>query len=404
MNNINVTFDLPSWIRHGLSNGEYERVGGVIRNTDNGQIVAHLKENGFNTDKIFSGLNISNIGSVTSILNLGVSVVGFTLVLGKLNQIEGKLNIVQNSFDKVEAKLEQINLKLDRVEAKIDFGYKANLRTGLKLLSLGISNCNTKFIEQAIIKLEDSFKIFKQYLESQKPDSVTDLDLASEFITLADLANVSLTVCYLEIEYIDEAFNNLLNGFNFLLADKLISLAGYVDGWTEWKVEAIQRQQELESAINSIEEAISQASSSKGIGVGMAALNGVGAVAGLTVMGLATGGLGILAGAAIAGANGFLAGHSIGGVNNNKDNVDELEELLENHEEALQSLNRELATIENLESVNFDDLVDLCDFYSSMMGSIEALSELNLSWSEWKELEPVKNKKQAEFIYIIPTT
>ena len=62
------------------------------------------------------------------------------------------------------------------------------------------------------------------------------------------------------------------------------------------------------------------------------------------------------------------------------------------------TLNRELATIENIESLNFDDdLANLPDFYLSMMSSIEALSELNISWSEWKELEPVKNKRHSGY-------
>ena len=46
MSSIEVLLEVPPKIEEGLADGTLERVGGVIRNSRNGQIVAHLREGG----------------------------------------------------------------------------------------------------------------------------------------------------------------------------------------------------------------------------------------------------------------------------------------------------------------------------------------------------------------------
>jgi hypothetical protein len=49
METLTTTFVIPDWIGSGLASGTYERVGGVIRQVGNKQVVAWLRE-GFTPD------------------------------------------------------------------------------------------------------------------------------------------------------------------------------------------------------------------------------------------------------------------------------------------------------------------------------------------------------------------
>ena len=46
MTPLNVVFDLPAAVLHGLSNRSLERVGGVIRDSSSKQVVMWLQEGG----------------------------------------------------------------------------------------------------------------------------------------------------------------------------------------------------------------------------------------------------------------------------------------------------------------------------------------------------------------------
>ena len=79
MNTVEATFVVPEWVTEGLKSQAYERVGGVIRDTQTKQIVAMLREVTPNLSQATTIL--SQFGLVASILNLGVSVVGFAIVI-----------------------------------------------------------------------------------------------------------------------------------------------------------------------------------------------------------------------------------------------------------------------------------------------------------------------------------
>ncbi len=44
MNTVDATFHVPEHIAQGLSNGTYERVGGVVREIESKQVVTWLRE------------------------------------------------------------------------------------------------------------------------------------------------------------------------------------------------------------------------------------------------------------------------------------------------------------------------------------------------------------------------
>ncbi len=95
MPSIEVLLEVPPAIAQGLANGTLERVGGVIREVGNKQVVAWLREGGqlVNNTDIVNGLmgNLAQVGqisSVTGILDTVVSARSQYLVLKGLRAIE----------------------------------------------------------------------------------------------------------------------------------------------------------------------------------------------------------------------------------------------------------------------------------------------------------------------------
>lgn len=118
---VEVLLEMPQDIIEGLNDGTYKRFGGVIRN-QTGDIVSHLREIGyqkFENDNYPSELqeqlkllNItSNMSSITSILNLSVSTIGFIYLSQKINKIEKKLESMDAKLNVIIELLEDAKEK-----------------------------------------------------------------------------------------------------------------------------------------------------------------------------------------------------------------------------------------------------------------------------------------------------
>ena len=117
MTSVNATFDVPDYIEAGLEDGQYERIGGVIRETNTKTVVAWLREHHLRQPMNFGSL-LNAVVPFIGVLNLGISVGGFALVLGRLKNLEvGLRNIEQ---------------KVAQIDKKIDFGNYANLASAIQ--------------------------------------------------------------------------------------------------------------------------------------------------------------------------------------------------------------------------------------------------------------------------------
>ena len=114
MTTVNASFHIPEYIAQGISNGTYERVGGVIREADSKQVVAWLREAGKLGESV-----LPQVSAVSSVLNLAVSTTGFIVVLKRLGVIEQRL--------------EQAQEVLQTIDYKIDLSFYANFRAALDL-------------------------------------------------------------------------------------------------------------------------------------------------------------------------------------------------------------------------------------------------------------------------------
>jgi hypothetical protein len=199
MDNLNVTFNIPDWIQQGLKNSQYERLGGVIRDTKSGTIVAHLRETSFGLDKTLSNLN--SVGEFASILNCGVSVVGFILILNKLNDIDKRLIFIETHLQIIELKIENIN-------SKIDLSFKSELIGNLKQLKRAMLinevSLRKKIIVNIVSSFEKSNEIFKDLLltQEQKQEyyNYENLFILYQLYIFYYLSCVGLSISYLEFE------------------------------------------------------------------------------------------------------------------------------------------------------------------------------------------------------------
>ncbi|MGK7890512.1 MAG: hypothetical protein AB4042_14370, partial [Leptolyngbyaceae cyanobacterium] len=152
---LTVTFDLPARILTGLAKGTLVRNGGVIQDTS-GRVVMWLREMGSAatatgisprvpiidpitgilnlalqganmhvsmrgfaavTQQLTQVQNMVNIATAGSILSLGVSAIGFTVISKKLGELEKRLSIMQQN--------------LEKINRKIDLSFYANFRAAL---------------------------------------------------------------------------------------------------------------------------------------------------------------------------------------------------------------------------------------------------------------------------------
>ena len=115
---ITPTLEIPPAIAEGLANGIYYRTGGVIREVvGKKNLVTWLRD--VPNTSVNNLPTLLDIASSASILNLGISVMGFAAVLHKLKDLEERLQKIQKI--------------LEKIDRKIDLGFYANFRAALDL-------------------------------------------------------------------------------------------------------------------------------------------------------------------------------------------------------------------------------------------------------------------------------
>lgn len=229
---VTATFVLADWIVKGLADGTFERVGGVIREVGTKQVVTWLREansvssgiplavepsssvinlmvSGANTvisakgftdvnqrlDGIEMGLQavkLLPVSTAVSILNLGISVIGFAVVAKRLGEIEKRLKQTQEN--------------INNIERKIDIALYANFRAALDLAHNAFSMTQTKnrvnMAAQAVNRFLEAQHI---YTNSTDIAIEQDIQFANEHLSLLFLSYIAEALCYLELEEFETA-------------------------------------------------------------------------------------------------------------------------------------------------------------------------------------------------------
>lgn len=213
MKKVIATLSIPEQIAQGLSNGTYERVGGVVREVGSKQVVAWLREN-LKSDSVFSNSSalssatiaannlstmVNNLSNIASTLNLAVSTMGFALVLKRLGEIEQQLGQAQEV--------------LQAIDYKIDLSFYANFRAALDLAFNAFTMTNSETRKMS------AMQAINRFLEAEHHyTKLTDIEIANgsqvadEYLATLCLAYITEVRCYLELEELDTARRRLQEG------------------------------------------------------------------------------------------------------------------------------------------------------------------------------------------------
>ncbi len=247
---LTVTFTLAGWIFKGLENGTLIRIGGVIVDASTKQVVTWLRDatnnspvlkpsgspnnllnlivSGANTvvtTKGFADVNgrlgsiatqIEEIGqnlqlnqgilqltTAASVLNLGVSAMGFAVISQRLKEIEKQLQQAQEL--------------LNKINRKIDLSFYANFRAAIELainaFTMTKSENRRSSALQAINRFLEAEHIYTEYtdieIEQQSP-------IADEFLLTLSLAYLAEARCYLELEEHETALRRFQEGSSII--------------------------------------------------------------------------------------------------------------------------------------------------------------------------------------------
>jgi len=197
MSTVNATFYIPKHIEQGLLSGDYERVGGAIREANSKQIVAWLRE-ASEAGRMMEAV-LPEVGAVSSILNLAVSTIGFAVVLKRLGAIE--------------LQLQQAQEDLQAIGYKIDLSFYANFRSALDLAINAFTMDNPENRKMSAIQA------INRFLEAEHHyTKLTDMEIgngsqvADEYLSTLCLAYVTEVRCYLELDEINTARRRLQEG------------------------------------------------------------------------------------------------------------------------------------------------------------------------------------------------
>ena len=173
---IDVTLETPSWIREGLDRGSLMREGGVVRWKD-GRIAMFLRESSGLSRELANGslpsspllssqmshlqsLSMFSLG--TQVLNLGVSTVGFAIVISKLNKIQGQMDQALSKLDEIQERVEWISRKQDlEVLAKM----KAAIEIAGNAINLVAAATRRDMLKESLYKLTEMASISKSWMD-----------------------------------------------------------------------------------------------------------------------------------------------------------------------------------------------------------------------------------------------
>lgn len=204
MSFITATFILPKKIMEGLESGIYERVGGVIRESGTKRVVTWLREGGITDPPLPPPItHLLNISASASVLNLGVSTMGFGLVLKRLQDLEKRLNETQEL--------------LSKLNRKADLTFYANFRAALDLAlnAFTMSNLDNRrdMAIQAINRFLEAQHVYSGLLNSELDQGS---QIADEYLLTLGLAYVAEARCYLELGEFDSAMRRFNEGQTIL--------------------------------------------------------------------------------------------------------------------------------------------------------------------------------------------
>ncbi len=218
MSSISVQLKVPEFIEAGLASGEMERVGGVIRNSGNKQIVAWLREGGEIMEEIESksqmiktileatGKSATTIGNIVgrTIPLLGIAFAGYEL-LEMITGIEGNQEEIEAIYERVEEQFRRD--RLTELFTALEIGKRVTNVEDPDVKAQQVGEVNVLLVKSK----EHVTQYFNDLLNDELKPEVTEQAL--RYVILAMQITAMQTRCWLEIDEIDSALEWLCFGW-----------------------------------------------------------------------------------------------------------------------------------------------------------------------------------------------
>lgn len=212
MSSIEVLLEIPPAIAQGLANGTLERVGGVIREVGNKQVVAWLREGG----KIASNPNIltGGLGSVaTSLLNTAVSAHSHHLIMqalarqGMLIGTMGILNIAISGYTLyiLNRRINHLGKQIKKIAAEFDRDRWNKLASALESMR-DVAEAEGDSYKLDVPRLNERLNEGRKHILDKVEDRLGDSidskqgQIAQDYLLLAMQVDTMRIRCYLETD------------------------------------------------------------------------------------------------------------------------------------------------------------------------------------------------------------
>ena len=212
MSSIEVLLEVPPAIAQGLANGTLERVGGVIREVGNKQVVAWLREGG----KIASNPNIltGGLGSVaTSLLNTAVSAHSHHLIMqalarqGMLIGTMGILNIAISGYTLyiLNRRINHLGKQIKKIAAEFDRDRWNKLASALESMR-DVAEAEGDSYKLDVPRLNERLNEGRKHILDKVEDRLGDSidskqgQIAQDYLLLAMQVDTMRIRCYLETD------------------------------------------------------------------------------------------------------------------------------------------------------------------------------------------------------------
>ena len=188
MDLFKVSFSLTEGITKGLADGIYAHIGGAISETRTGRVVSFIREFGA-VDKL---LTLIEHSSSANVLTLGISTMGFLIMLKQL--------------DLISKRLQSIESEMRNTNSKIDLAFYANFRAAISLAQNTFSMTNTQNRKISAMQAINRFTEarYHYFTLADKEIELQSL-LINEYLNTLSLATIAEVRCYLELEELDTA-------------------------------------------------------------------------------------------------------------------------------------------------------------------------------------------------------
>jgi len=198
---IEVLLEIPEKIQISLMDGSYQRLGGIVRESNSKQIVAWLREGNALSDSSLIqsiapvGRALTALSGTGMLLNLALTSASLVTTMKRLERLSANVSSLGKELHG--------EFKRDR-----DINFKAALQRARDALEASSAVNRTQSAHQVIQGLYEARENFYQdFHQALEQDFVL---LAQHYLTRSMYATVSLTRCYLEIDEIDLARKRLI--------------------------------------------------------------------------------------------------------------------------------------------------------------------------------------------------